>query len=163
MGTKTKKELVDKLVKVTVALSELYVFVDKNKFALDLFEKSIQTTSALPVSLDEFVAEWQAAVNNAILDSAALFECWKKSVRFYKDLTIEEKKLMHLDDVGVESNDLVFEDGSYITCGVIKYFESNDYELRFYVELGRDSTRFKAFDDAAKWLWDNHSKEGYGV
>lgn len=163
MTKDSKKHLIDRLVNVTVALTELHLLVEKDKFALDLFEKSLQTTGALLVSLDNFLAEWQTVVNNATLDALALYECWLKSAKFYRELSTEQKNLMHLEDMGVESNDIVFEDGAYISCGVIKDELTKKHEIRYYVELGRDCTRFKDFDEAAKWLWDNHSKEGYGV
>jgi hypothetical protein len=163
MTNNSKKQLIDRLVNVTVAMTELLLLVEKDKFALDLFEKGVQTTGALPVSLDDFLAEWQTVVNNVTLDALALYECWLKSAKFYRDISSEHKNLMHLDDMKVESNDIVFEDGAYITCGIIKNELTKAFEIRYYVELGRDCSRFKEFNEAAKFLWDNHSKEGYGV
>jgi hypothetical protein len=163
MNNNSKKQLIDRLVNVTVALTELHLLVEKDKFVLDLFEKGVQTTGALPCSLDEFLAEWQTVVNNVTLDALALYECWFKSAKFYRELSTEQKSNENLEGMGIESNDIVFEDGAYISCGVIMDELTKKHEIRYYVELGRDCTRFKDFDEAAKWLWDNHSKEGYGV
>lgn len=163
MSTDSKTLLVNKLTDVTVALSELLMLVEKDKFALDLFEESLKTTGALPVSLDDFIAEWQTVVNNAILDSQALFNTWKRSAKFYRELSEEARGGMHFVDVSLESNDLVFEDSSYITCGIIKNNITKSFEIRFYVEIGRDCARFTTFDGAAEYLWNTHAKVGYGL
>lgn len=163
MSTDSKTLLVNKLTDVTVALSELLMLVEKDKVALNMFEESVKATGALSTSLDDFIAEWQAVVNNALLDRQALFNTWKKSAKFYRELSEKTREEMHLVDVSVEGNDLVFEDGSYITCGIIKNNITKSFEIRFYVEIGRDCVRFTTFDEAAEYLWNTHAKVGYGL
>ena len=163
MSTNSKDKLIDKLVKVTVALSELHELVDKDQFALDLFEQSMWAAGALPVSLDDFIAEWQTAVNQATLDTVSLFNCWKKSASFYMDISPELKEKANLDPdmTDIKSDDIVFEDGSYINTGTV--YNQGAYALKFYVQIGRDCASFFDFNEAADYLWKNHAKEGYGV
>lgn len=162
MSISSKDNLTNSLVKVVVALSELHELVNEDKFALHLFEDNVAHTLALPMSLDDFIAEWQNTVNGVILDSTSLFRCWKKSVMFYKDVPQELKSKAHLDDnENLKGDDLVFEDGSYINTGVA--FNNGSYILKFYVQISRDCVSFADFNEAAEYLWKNHAKEGYGV
>lgn len=163
MNTNKQAQLIDKLVKVTVALSELHELVDNDQFTFNLFEESIKNTGALSVSLDDFIAEWQTVVNSATLDSTSLFNCWKKSAKFYRELSAEfiERACLREDEVDIKDDDVVFENGSYINTGTALHHER--YILKFYVQLNRDVASFLTFDEAAEYLWKNHAKEGYGL
>lgn len=157
-----KRDVLEKKVlQVVQSLSELLVLVDNDQMSLSIFEENLKLTGALPCSLDDFVAEWQTVANNISLDVLALYHAWKTSVKFYKDTPGTLKEKACLEDSGLKSDDLVFEDGSYISTGAA--WDNGMYILKFYVEIGRDCESFKNFDEAAQYLWDNHSKCGYGA
>lgn len=160
-----QQQLKNAVLEVVKSLSELHMLIDKDSFMLNMFNNSVMTTGAMPCSLDKFIGEWQTVLNHIELDRESLYECWYKSAKFYRELTMQQKADFGIIDAGVESNDIVFENGSYITCGLIQTHvgQVGDYEIRYYVKIGRDCQRFATFKEAAKYLWENHAKESYGV
>jgi hypothetical protein len=156
-----KIQLTEAVLDVVKALSELHLMLDKDEFMLGLFHKGIQTTGALPCSLDEFICEWQTLANNIEMDAVALYESWAKSAKLFKDVPEHKAKEVHLKDMGIKDYDIVFEDGSFIYT--IFTLVGNKPNIMFDVTIGRDSHVFGDLELAKKCLWENHAKVSYGL
>lgn len=152
------QDLTKLIVNVATALSELQVFVYEDGKCRELFEEAINTGLALPMSLDEFIAEWNQLVIEVSSNKESLYQSWKSSVTTKRDCKLPDKAnwFENLND-----NDLVFENGSYINVHM-DINKGQPYHA-YYVEINRDCKKFTYFDDACEYLWHNHAKESYGV
>lgn len=155
-------ELAKCLNEVAASMERLSLMLEDSTFSLNLFNTCIKTTGVQEIDIREQAEEWRIASNNIENDKIALYNCWLKSAVFFGTLTQEfkDRHCLNQNDE-MKADDLVFEDGSYITTGVAYSF--CEYVVRFYVEISRDSMAFSNFNMAAKYLWENHAKDSYGV
>jgi hypothetical protein len=139
-------------------LSNLSEFIGTNVQFNNAFAAAVADTLALPMSLDEFAVEWAQVADNIAVDKELAYLTWKASATFKCTYQLTEP---HWEDMSLKADDIIFEDKSYVRT--VPCINNYGVYFKYLGEVGRESVLTESFDEACRFVWENHAKFSYGV